>query len=161
MLNAGDELGRTQRGNNNAYCQDNEISWFDWELAPWQEDLLATTRFLVRLRREHRVLRQRTFFQGRPVTDDGAQDVAWYGADGTPMTDGAWGDPATRTLQLLLDGAWLGEESVLLVLHGGVRDEAVTLPRRRAGRRTGWCGTPRGSARATRRTSPPTRASRS
>ncbi|GAA1892858.1 glycogen debranching protein GlgX [Lapillicoccus jejuensis] len=133
MLNAGDELGRTQRGNNNAYCQDNEISWFDWELAPWQEDLLATTGFLTRLRREHRVLRQRTFFQGRPVADDGAQDVAWYGADGSAMTDGAWGDPGTRTLQLLLDGTWLGEESVLLVLHGGAQDTTLTLPRPPAG----------------------------
>ena len=65
MLNAGDEIGRSQRGNNNPYSQDNEISWMSWDLEPWQEDLLETTRHLVRLRRDHPVLRQRAFFSGR------------------------------------------------------------------------------------------------
>ncbi|MDQ2757245.1 MAG: glycogen debranching protein GlgX [Actinomycetota bacterium] len=129
MINAGDEIGRTQHGNNNAYCQDNEISWFDWDLEPWQVDLLETSRFLTRLRRQHRVLRQRTFFSGRVVADDGSEDLAWYAADGRPMGDDAWGDPATRTLSMYLDGAWLGEDSLLVVLHGGRADREVTLPR--------------------------------
>ena len=71
MLNAGDEFGRSQGGNNNAYCQDNETSWFDWDLAPWQPDLLETTRHLVRLRQDLPVLRQRVWALGRQVNDDG------------------------------------------------------------------------------------------
>ena len=84
MLNAGDEVGRSQRGNNNPYSQDNEISWMSWDLEPWQEDLLETTRHLVRLRRDHPVLRQRAFFSGRQIHADGSTDLAWFGADGAP-----------------------------------------------------------------------------
>ncbi len=90
MLNAGDEFGRSQRGNNNPYSQDNEISWMAWELEPWQQDLLETTRHLVRLRQEHPVLRQRSFFSGRQVHEDGSTDLAWFGTDGQPMGD-RWG----------------------------------------------------------------------
>ena len=127
MLNAGDEFGRTQGGNNNPYCQDNEISWFDWELAPWQRDLLSSTAFLTRLRAELPVLRQRTFFTGREVHEDGSMDLAWFGAHGEPMDNKHWEDPATRTLQMLLNGAWIGQTSVLVVLHGGEAG-TVTLP---------------------------------
>ncbi len=128
MINAGDEFGRTQQGNNNAYCQDNQVSWFDWSLAPWQEDLLETTRFLISLRERYPVLRQRTFFGGTQVHADGSKDLEWYGPDGTPMTTTAWADPAQRTLQMLLNGAWRGEESLLVVLHGGIGEATVTLP---------------------------------
>ena len=128
MLNAGDEFGRSQGGNNNPYCQDNETSWFDWALEGWQQDLLATTRFLTRLRADHPVLRQRTFFTGREVHEDGSTDLAWFAADGEPMGNGRWEDPSTRTLQMLLNGAWIGEASVLVVLHGGRDPEKVTLP---------------------------------
>jgi glycogen operon protein len=127
MLNAGDEFGRTQGGNNNPYCQDNEISWFDWDLAPWQRDLLSSTSFLTRLRTELPVLRQRTFFTGREVHEDGSMDLAWFGAQGQPMDNTHWEDPATRTLQMLLNGAWIGQTSVLVVLHGGEAG-TVTLP---------------------------------
>ena len=119
MLNAGDELGRTQGGNNNAYCQDNEVSWFDWDLEDWQRDLLASTAFLTRLRAELPVLRPRSFFTGREVHDDGSMDLAWFSAEGKPMENGHWEDPATRTLQMLLNGACFSHDSVLLVLHGG------------------------------------------
>ncbi len=129
MINAGDELGRSQGGNNNAYCQDNETSWFDWELAPWQQDLLETTRHLVRLRATLPVLRQRTFPSGRPVGDDGSTDIAWYDASGALMTDAVWTDPSVRTLAMYLDGAELGERSVLVVVHGGAHPATVTLPR--------------------------------
>ena len=128
MLNGGDELGRSQGGNNNPYCQDNETTWFDWELAPWQQDLLETSRFLARLRADHPVLRQRTFFTGREVHEDGGTDLAWFGSDGEEMQAGHWENPATRTLQMLLDGKWLGEQSVLVVLHGEVAPGKVTLP---------------------------------
>jgi glycogen operon protein len=128
MLNAGDEIGRTQGGNNNPYCQDNGISWVDWELADWQRDLLETTAFLSRVRAESPVLRQRTFFSGREVHEDGSMDLAWFAADGTPMHNGQWENPATRTLLMLLNGAWIGHTSVLVVLHGGAEPAQVTLP---------------------------------
>jgi glycogen operon protein len=128
MLNAGDEFGRSQGGNNNPYCQDNETSWFDWRLAGWQQDLLATTRFLTRLRAGHPVLRQRTFFTGREVHADGSTDLAWFDLDGTLMGNGRWEDPSTRTLRMLLNGAWIGEASVLVVLHGAAHAGQVALP---------------------------------
>jgi glycogen operon protein len=128
MLNAGDELGRTQSGNNNPYCQDTEISWVDWDLAEWQSDLLETTAFVSRLRAEYPVLRQRTFFTGREVHEDGSMDLAWFAADGTAMHNGGWEDPSTRTLQMLLNGAWIGHVSLLVVLHGGAQRATVTLP---------------------------------
>ncbi|SES07978.1 glycogen operon protein [Pedococcus cremeus] len=128
MINGGDELGRTQGGNNNAYCQDNAVSWLDWELEPWQEDLLATTAFLSHLRREFPALRQRSFFTGREVHEDGSTDLGWFDAEGEPMRSPAWEDRSTRTLQMLLNGAWIGHRSVLIVMHGGAEDAKVTLP---------------------------------
>ncbi|WP_457252393.1 glycogen debranching protein GlgX [Pedococcus sp. P5_B7] len=128
MLNAGDEFGRSQGGNNNPYCQDNPTSWFTWSLEPWQQDLLATTRFLTRLRADHPVLRQRTFFTGREVHEDGSTDLAWFDIEGETMENGRWEDPLTRTLQMLLNGAWIGHASLLVVLHGSPEVGKVTLP---------------------------------
>ncbi len=127
MLNAGDEFGRSQQGNNNPYCQDNELAWFDWDLARWQRDLLSTTARLTAIRRELPVLRQRGWAIGRQVHDDGSVDLAWYAADGVFM-DGLWADPSTMTLQMLLSGRWLRERSALLVLHGAEEDTEVVLP---------------------------------
>ena len=106
MLNAGDEMGRTQGGNNNAYCQDNAISWIDWDLAPWQRDLLATTQHLVRVRQELPALRQRVWALGRQVHDDGSRDMEWYAADGTAMGQ-RWDHPGTRVVQMYVGGAWM------------------------------------------------------
>ncbi|MCA1781382.1 MAG: glycogen debranching enzyme GlgX, partial [Intrasporangiaceae bacterium] len=128
MINAGDEFGRSQWGNNNPYCLDIEDIWFDWDLADWQQDLLDTTSFLVALRREHPVLRQRTFFTGHTVDEDGSVDVAWFGGHGRELTQGEWESGATHTLSMLLDGAWIGTHSVLIVLHGAADEGAVTLP---------------------------------
>ena len=133
MINGGDELGRSQRGNNNAYCQDNEVSWFDWDLKPWQRDLLATTRFLTELRATSHVLGQQTFFNGRPPGEDGSADHRWFAADGLPMRYRTWDDPHTRTLTMFLDGTPLGGESLLMVFHGGARDAEVILPTVREG----------------------------
>lgn len=127
MINGGDEFGRSQRGNNNPYCQDNEISWYSWEFAPWQEDLLATVRHLVALRRSHPVLRQRDFFLGRQVHPDGSKDLDWYGGDGQPMRD-RWDGPAVDALQALYDGAYLGLDSVLLSFNGSALGAEFTLP---------------------------------
>jgi len=128
MLNAGDEVGRSQRGNNNPYSQDNEISWMSWDLEPWQDDLLETTRHLVRLRHEHPVLRQRAFFSGRQIHADGSTDLAWFASDGHPMGD-RWDGPAAHVLQALYDGARLDQQSVLIVVNGSAQKAEVTLPK--------------------------------
>jgi glycogen operon protein len=128
MVNAGDEVGRSQRGNNNPYSQDNEISWMSWDLEPWQQDLLATTRHLVRLRHEHPVLRQRAFFSGRQVHADGSTDLAWFAADGLPMEE-RWDGPAAHVLQALYEGTRLSQQSVLVVVNGAAHPAEVTLPK--------------------------------
>lgn len=128
MLAAGDELGRTQRGNNNAYSRDDLVSWLNWDLADWQQDLLATTTQLLRLRREHPALRQRAFFGGRPVHEDGTFDLGWFDADGRAMDESRWHEPRTRVLQAFLHAAPAGGRSLLLVLCGAGQDVEVTLP---------------------------------
>ncbi|HET9491084.1 MAG TPA: glycogen debranching protein GlgX [Methylomirabilota bacterium] len=90
MLTGGDEIGRTQRGNNNAYCQDNEVSWCDWNLDDRARRLLEFTRRLIRLRRRHPELRRRKFFQGRPLCAAGMKDLAWLRPDGGEMADAEW-----------------------------------------------------------------------
>ncbi len=126
MINAGDEIGRSQHGNNNPYCQDTKLTWFDWDLEPWQQDLRATVARLTQLRRELPALRQRSWVVGREV-EDGSVDLTWYGPDGGPM-DGRWTDPGSRTLQMLVAGGWMGKRSALLVVHGGIEPIEVTLP---------------------------------
>jgi isoamylase len=141
MLAAGDEVARTQGGNNNAFCQDNEMSWVDWAGVdkPGSAELLELTRRLVALRRASPVLRQRAFFAGRPVPGgDGRKDLAWLRADGTEMTEREWHSPDLRTLGVYLDGGGirqrgprgeqLTDESYLLVLHAGAEDTSFALP---------------------------------
>ncbi len=127
MLAAGDEMGRTQGGNNNAYCQDNATSWVHWDLTPWQQDLLETTRHLLRVRRDLPALRQRVWALGRQVHDDGTRDVEWYAADGRPMGT-RWDEPTVRVVQMHLAGPSAGAGSVLLVLNGRRADAEVKLP---------------------------------
>ncbi len=104
MLVAGDEFGRTQGGNNNAYCQDNEISWIDWNLSQEGEDLLAFTRKLIRLRLDHIVFRRGRFFQGAVIPGTEVKDVTWLRADGEEMTGEDWAAGHAKTLCLLLSG---------------------------------------------------------
>jgi glycogen operon protein len=104
MLCAGDEVARTQRGNNNAYCQDNELSWFDWSLDTPRRDLLAFTRELIALRRRHPVLRRRHFFQGRKILCSEVRDLTWFRPDGREMQDEDWQNAHTRCLGLRLSG---------------------------------------------------------
>ncbi|NHA68038.1 glycogen debranching protein GlgX [Phycicoccus flavus] len=136
MLTAGDELGRTQGGNNNAYCQDTEVAWVDWDLEPWQEDLVATTRHLLALRRRLPALRRRMWLLGRPVEGD-RLDVAWFGADGAPM-HGRWEQAGSRVLQMALAPTGPGEPGVLLVVNGTDRDVEVTAPDGLGGGRLLW-----------------------
>jgi len=91
MIAAGDEIGRTQQGNNNAYCQDNEISWLDWDLDEADQALLAFARRMIALRRAHPVFRRRQFMQGRRLRGSGVKDLAWFRPDGQEMSDEDWG----------------------------------------------------------------------
>jgi glycogen operon protein len=102
MLLAGDELGRTQRGNNNAYCQDNEISWFDWMTA--DQELLTFTRSLIAFRSEHPVLRRSRFFEGRSIRGSGLRDIGWFRPDGSEMSDDDWRAATARALGVFLNG---------------------------------------------------------
>ena len=104
MLCGGDELQRTQQGNNNAYCQDNEISWFDWKLDRDSRDLLAFTRRLIALRRGHPVLRRRQFFHGRKIRGSEVKDLTWFRPDGKEMAEENWQDPLARCIGLRLAG---------------------------------------------------------
>jgi isoamylase len=105
MLVAGDEFGRTQQGNNNAYCQDNEISWLNWAEA--DHDLLAFTRELIQLRKDHPAFRRRRWFQGQPVKGKGLEDIAWFLPEGTEMEDENWNHDFARSLGVFLNGKGL------------------------------------------------------
>jgi glycogen operon protein len=128
MLQAGDEFARTQRGNNNAYCQDNEISWVDWHLRGVNRDLLRFVQLLARLRRQHVEFRRETFLKGA-ASRVGVKDVTWLNAGGTEMKQGEWQDGSRRTL-----GIWFGKRNnlegrLLLLLNAGDSAQTFALPR--------------------------------
>ena len=102
MLLGGDEIGRSQNGNNNGYCQDNEISWFDWESA--DKDLLEFTRRLIQLRKEHPVFHRRRWFQGRPIHGVQVTDIGWFTPDGSEMTQEDWNGGFAKALGIFLNG---------------------------------------------------------
>jgi glycogen operon protein len=109
MLCGGDEIGRTQQGNNNAYCQDNEISWFDWDLDDARRSLRDFTSGAIALRRAHPNLRRRKFFQDRSIRHENAADILWLRADGSEMTEEAWGEGWLKSIGLYLSGENLGD----------------------------------------------------
>jgi isoamylase len=137
MLLAGDELGRTQHGNNNAYCQDNEISWVDWELDEQRVALLEFIGAIVALRRQHPVFRRRTFFQGRAV-HGAVKDIGWFTPDGTEMDEADWQAPDVSTLGVFLNGEEIPDQdprggrivddSFMLLLNGGGEPTLFKLP---------------------------------
>ena len=143
MLLGGDELGRTQHGNNNAWCQDNEISWYDWGSA--DPDLLEFTKQIVRLRQEHPVFRRASFLTGREVRGSGLPDVWWFRPDGRRMTQKDWQREDAHSLGVFLNGAEIpnrtedGQEIVddsFLLLFNAYGDTITfTLPTRRFGAR--------------------------
>jgi glycogen operon protein len=102
MLLAGDEIGRSQRGNNNAYCQDNEVSWIDWEHA--DHDLLYFTVSLLAFRRAHPVFRRRRWFEGRPLHGQDVRDICWFTPAGSEMSDEDWKVGFAKSLMVYLNG---------------------------------------------------------
>jgi isoamylase len=136
MLQAGDELGRSQLGNNNAYCQDNEISWVDWGLAEKNGSLIDFVRKLTGLRHKYPVLRRSRFLTGEYIEELGVKDVTWINANGTEMDDTHWGDSGMRCFGMQLDGRaqttgvrQRGKEATLLIIINVHHDMvAFTLP---------------------------------
>jgi isoamylase len=139
MLSGGDEVGRSQRGNNNAYCQDNELSWTPWELTKEQRDFLRFTRRMIGVWRTQPVLRRRRFLQGRPIRGAGVKDIAWLDRAGHEMTDADWNYPEVRYLGIRLSGDAIEEvdargrrivgDSLLILLNAHPEAIAFTLPR--------------------------------
>jgi glycogen operon protein len=143
MLLGGDEMGRTQHGNNNAYCQDSPLSWYDWGAV--DRDLLAWTQRLITLRREHPVFRRRRFFQGRPLRRSGSADqlpdIAWFRPDGAEMTDADWAVGYAKSLAVYLNGSAipdpdvhgrpLVDNSFYLIFNGWEDEIDFTLPEAR------------------------------
>jgi isoamylase len=143
MLCGGDEVGRTQGGNNNAYCQDNEISWFDWRLDAARKEFLTFTRHLIALRRAHPVFRRRQFFAGRHIWGSEVKDLAWFRPDGKEMMDENWQDPLARCIGLRLAGDAIEEmdakggpiidDTFLVLLNAYYQPLPFVLPAHRPG----------------------------
>ena len=138
MLSHGDEIGRTQLGNNNAYCQDSAVSWVNWRLSPQNRELHEFTRKVFALRLQHPVLRRRTFFRHEPSGSASGRDLTWLRPDGTEMKDEDWSDESNHVLGMLIRGEVpeetdergraLSGDSLLLLLNGGARSKEFTLP---------------------------------
>jgi isoamylase len=138
MLGAGDEMGRTQKGNNNAYAQDNEVSWIDWELDEAKRTQLEFTRRLIELRACHPVFRRKRFYQGVRIRGSETRDLTWLRPDGMEMADAEWVAGATRSLAVLLGGEALGEvdakgelledDDLLVLLNAAAEPVDFTLP---------------------------------
>ncbi|HWM58477.1 MAG TPA: glycogen debranching protein GlgX [Pseudonocardia sp.] len=138
MISHGDELGRTQQGNNNVYCQDNELSWIDWKRAREHEVLTEFTARLAALRREHPVFRRQRFFQGRPIRGSSIDDIAWLRPDGRHMTEQDWNSGRNSSIAIFLNGRGIpdrneiGErivdDSFLLLVNAHHEQSTFTLP---------------------------------
>jgi glycogen operon protein len=142
MIYSGDEIGHTQKGNNNSFCQDNELSWLLWDLTEEQKEFLEFTRGLIRLRREQPVLRRRKFFHGRSIRGAGVKDITWLDPTGRQMTDEAWTTGYVRCLGVLLAGDEIDElddhgqkivgDSLLILLNAHHEAIPFVLPPLRA-----------------------------
>jgi len=138
MILSGDEIGRTQGGNNNAYCQDNETSWLDWELSAPNRNFLAFVRRMIRLRREHPAFRRRNFFQGRELRGVDTKDIVWLTPAGREMTDEEWNNSLATSLGLQISGLLEGEhdaqgrpqvdDDFLLLFNAGEEEVAFHIP---------------------------------
>ncbi len=138
MLLAGDEIGRTQNGNNNAYCQDNEISWIDWDIDSHDRAFMEFVCSVIRLRKNHPVFRRRHFFQGRHIKGANVKDILWLRPDGEEMTDREWDMYHARCLGLLLHGdaieehdergGRINDDTYLLLLNADAKPVAFRMP---------------------------------
>jgi isoamylase len=146
MILAGDEFARTQSGNNNAYCQDNEISWVDWDLLGKNGTLVNFIRGLTALRHKYPILRRNLFLNGQYVEDLGIRDVTWVSPAGTQMSEEDWHGPNLRAFGTLLDGRapasnlrQCGKEATILILiNGGPDPVAFTLPKCNGAQEWSW-----------------------
>jgi glycogen operon protein len=138
MLVAGDEYGRSQRGNNNAYCQDNELSWYDWQWDTEQRELFAFTRRLCRIRGAHPALRRAKFFQERAIQGTDLADILWFRHDGEPLSQEDWSNPHTQSLAMFLwgrgiddideQGRPLVDDNLMLLINASPIDLTFRLP---------------------------------
>jgi len=138
MINGGDEFARSQCGNNNCYCQDNELTWFDWALDAPRERLMKFAGELIALRKAHPNLRRRKFFQDRQIRGSVVRDIAWYRADGQEATDENWTTEWNRSLAMMLNGKTLGvededgrpveDDSFLMLVNAADQGVEFTLP---------------------------------
>ena len=143
MISGGDEIGRTQQGNNNAYCQDNAVSWYDWTLDGTKRDLLFFTRSLIAFRKQHPVLRRRRFFQGRRLRGSEVKDLSWFRPDGKEMSDEDWDTGFAKSLALRLAGDAIAEtdekgrsivdDTLLILLNADHAPLTFTLPAHKRG----------------------------
>ena len=146
MLSGGDEMGRTQRGNNNAYCQDNDLSWHHWDFGEDERAMFDFTCRVSRIMRQHPVLRRRSFLQGRRVSDAGIKDITWLAPGGSEMTPEEWHANHVPCLGAIFAGGDIGEcddagnpiigEALIYLLNGGAADVSFQLPDAGAG--PGW-----------------------
>jgi len=147
MLSGGDEIGRTQGGNNNAYCQDNAISWYDWDLDDERKALLAFTRRVISIYHQHPALQRAKFFKGRKIRGTEVRDIMWFNPSGDEMSDEDWQDRSTRTLGMFLagkgiddlddDGEPIHDDDLLLLLSSDHVGIEFKLPDLRTGP-AGW-----------------------
>ncbi len=138
MLVSGDEMGRSQGGNNNAYCQDNKISWLDWDLQEENETLLDFNRQLINFRRQHPVFHRRKWFMGRDIHGSGVKDIGWFNPDGEPMRQEQWNDGFAKAIGVLLNGEEIAttgnrgeriiDENFLLLFSAHYETIEFTLP---------------------------------
>ncbi|MDA8029199.1 MAG: glycogen debranching protein GlgX [Nitrospiraceae bacterium] len=143
MICGGDEIARSQQGNNNAYCQDNETTWYDWSLSSDQKNLLAFTRSLIRLRRSQPTLRRRKYFHGRKIRGSEIKDISWFSPTGHEMTDEEWNADFVRTLGVRLSGDLIDErdslgrpvtgETLLILFNAHYESVSFVLPAHRKG----------------------------
>jgi glycogen operon protein len=146
MIFGGDEISRTKGGNNNTYCQDNEISWVNWDLNDEQLSLLDFTRFAIKLRKEHPVFRRRNFFRGRSMRDPNLIDLAWYRTDGEEITAEDWNVSSTRSLAMLLSGDAINEldergneivdDTMLMLINAHWEPISFVMPGYRSGEKS-------------------------
>jgi len=139
MISGGDELSRTQQGNNNAYCQDNELSWTNWDIDADQQAFLEFTRRLVAFRKHEPVMTRRKYFQGRSIRGAGVKDIYWLDPSGREMTDETWNAPSVRSLGVLMVGNAIDDvdergrqvtgDTVLVLLNAHDRDVPFVLPK--------------------------------